>query len=379
MTISPGTKPRLPSHYYVLYEPPDSVGDEALIFVSKRRRIAIKGTLFREFLRSVVPMLDGRNTVAEIQAAAADLFPANEVTSALELLARHHLLAEDEGVAPLAPQLNFFHELNESSSAMQERLAKATVTIVGLGGAGSLVAAHFAATGIRSLWLLDSSRVVETDSYFDPVFQNSDCGSPRAVVVAHALESRFPHLHITTNDQAAQSEEALVTAIAGSDLVVCCLDRGEASSLYKLNRACMAARIPWISCAVSGFEIVIGPAVRPSETPCYLCYTMRSVACTDRPEDAFGFQRFLDHRNRDDGSRRENLVFTAGLAANLLGLEAMKLLTGFAPSAITGAILVLDVMDMTMKKHTILQHPRCPVCFTAKTADEKMEATAAVG
>jgi molybdopterin-synthase adenylyltransferase len=368
VTISQETKPRLPSHYYVLYEPPDTSGDEALIFVSERRKIKVKGTLFREFHKTVLPLLDGQHTVAEIEATTADLFPPGEVTSALKLLAEHNLLTQQAGENggrsdQLQPQLNFFHELERQPQAVQERLTKATVSVLGLGGAGSLVAAGLAAAGVGRLRLLDSSVVLETDGYFDPVFVHCDRSQSRASVVQRAIKDRWPSVGIEVDERILENEAGIKAAVDGSDLVVCCTDRGEASALYKLNRTSMQTLIPWISCTVSGFEVLIGPLIRPHDTPCYVCYAMRSVACADEPEDEFAFHRFLDHRKRDDSSRRENLVFAAGLAANLLGLEALKFVTGIVPCATAGCILVVSVMEMTMKKHIVLRHPHCPVCY----------------
>lgn len=376
MTISPDTRPHLPTHYYVLYEAPDSKGEEALIFVCERRRVKIKGTLFREFLREVVPLLDGSHTVSEIEASLTDIFPTHEVTAALELLANQHLLSEngsDSGVsaevgASLAPQLNFFHEVSEQSNEMQGRLAKSTVSLLGLGGAGSLTAASLATAGVGHLRLLDTSPVLRTDGYFDPIFLHCG-GRTRADVLQREIENRWPHVNVKIDGHEIESEESLASSIAGSDLVICCLDRGQASYLYKLNRASMATRTPWISCSVSGFEVVIGPTIRPKETPCYLCYTMRSVACADNAEDEFKLQRFLDHRKRDDSGQRENLVFAVGLAASLAGLEAMKALTNVAPCASNGSVLVVDMLEMSMKKHVVLRHPRCPICFAEKTPE----------
>lgn len=377
MKISPDAKPRLPSHYYVLYEPPDADGDEALIFVSERRKVKVKGTLFREFQKAVLPLLDGEHTVVDIEAATADLFPPGEVGSALGLLAGQDLLTEDGGEnghasgrhAVLEPQLNFFHEVGRQPYAVQGRLAKNTVSMLGVSGAGSLVAVALAAAGVGRLRLLDSSRVVDTDRYFDPIFLHGDRGQSRAGVVQRVIESRWPDTVVDVNEAVLESEERIEAAIAGSDLVMCCADRGEASLLYKLNRAAMTHAIPWISCTVSGFEAVIGPLVRPHDTPCYVCYMMRSVACTEDPEEEFTFQRFLDRRKQDDSSRRENLVFAVGLAANLVGLEAMKSLARIAPCATVGAVVVASVVEMTMKRHVVLRHPRCPVCFEKRVPE----------
>lgn len=377
MKISPDVKPRLPSHYYVLYEPPDDKGDEALIFISERRKVKFKGTLFREFQRTVMPLLDGQHTVADIEERAADLFPPGEVSAALELLMGEHILSVDAGehgggsarLDRRAPQLNFFHELRMPPHVAEARLGKATVSLLGVSGAGSLIAAGLAAAGVGRLRLLDGSRVLETDAYFDPIFAGAQPGQTRAAVVQQSIASRWPQTTVHLEEHAPASEDEIAAATAGSNVVICCADRGLVSPLYRLNRAAMRTTIPWISCAVSGFEVVVGPFIEPRVTPCYVCYTMRSVACSDEPEDEFVFQRFLDRRKQDDSGRRENLVFANGFAANLVGLEALKFLTAVTSCATRGALVIANLVEMTMKRHVVLRHPRCPVCF-AKSADE---------
>ena len=108
-------KPRLPSHYYVRFEPPDSSGEEVLIFSSERRKIKLKGRSFREFFQAVLPLLDGAHSIEAIQAEVADLFAPEDLAQGLQLLADHNLLhdASEDSLPPavrtyLEPQLNFF-------------------------------------------------------------------------------------------------------------------------------------------------------------------------------------------------------------------------------------------------------------------------------
>src|SRR5262245_33257 len=111
-------RPRLPSHYYVYSEPPDTAGDEVLHIVCERRRVKIKGHSFREFVREVLPLLDGRHTVDEICAEVSDVFDAEDLHASLRLLAEHNLLEDATDDPPTAsmmssrmPQLNFFREI----------------------------------------------------------------------------------------------------------------------------------------------------------------------------------------------------------------------------------------------------------------------------
>lgn len=378
MTIADEMRPRLPSHYYVLYEPPDNDGDEALIFVSERRRVKVKGTLFREFLREVLPLLDGQHTIAQIRASVKDTFPPQEITSAIELLAQQHLITLNvsqwglpaEALESLTPQLNFFHEIGLPAEATQRRLAEATVSVLGLGGPGSSVAVGLAAAGVGRLRLIDSSVGVATDLYFNPMLASTDRGQDRANIVRRAIQSCSPRVEMAVYDRAIQNDDEMLSSISGSDLVICCADPGESSLFYKLNRACMTVGVPWTSCRVSGFEAVVGPTIRPRETACYLCYKMRSVSCAEDPESDFSLQQFLDHRKRDDSDRRENIVFAVGLAANLVALEGLKALTGIVPCPTLGAIIIVNVLETTMSRHLVLRHPACPACFPVESVPE---------
>ena len=94
-----------------------------------------------------------------------------------------------------------------------------------------------------------------------------------------------------------------------------------------------------------------------------MCYRMRVVAAAANPEEAFAFERYLDRRKTEDIGRRENLVFGAGIAANILGLETMKELTGLAAPTLVGRLLAVSLADLRIEKHTVLRKPWCPVCF----------------
>src|SRR5262245_48249418 len=150
-------KPLLPTHYSVWFEPPDEAGDEVLHFVSERKSLKLKGRSFREFHQRVVPLLDGLHSLEEIETATADIFPADELRDALAVLADQGILVDssDNAVAAevsqrLAPQINLFHDLAPGFT-LQDRLAKATVAVLGLSGAGAGVALSLAASGVGTI------------------------------------------------------------------------------------------------------------------------------------------------------------------------------------------------------------------------------------
>jgi molybdopterin-synthase adenylyltransferase len=364
--------PLLPSHYSLWFDPPDEAGDEALHIVSERRAIKLKGRAFREFRQHVVPLLDGQHTLEQIVAATADEFRAEDLLECLTLLHAQGLIVEGarpelsgDAARRRQPQLNLFHDL-APDAPLQANLAQATVAVIGLGGAGATAALALAAAGVGTLRLADAALWSTTDGYLAPFLADALADAPagvsRAQAVAARLRAAAGDVQVLVDEGPLQSEDDLRRAVAGAGYVVCCLDGAQANLAYKLNRVCLAASLPWITCALGGAEVAIGPAFRPGDGPCYMCWRMRLIACAGNPEDAFAHERWLDHRKQDDGGRRENLVFGAGLAGNLLALEVTKVLTGLAEPSLEGRLLTVRLTDLAIERHTVLRKPWCPAC-----------------
>jgi adenylyltransferase/sulfurtransferase len=373
--------PKLPTHFYTWCEPPDSSGDEVLRFVSERRRIKIKGHSFREFQQYVLPLLDGRHSIGEIQQSVSHVFSASDVEECLELLAAQNLLEEGQGeiasglglAQTATPQLNFLHEVGMNPLEVQERLMRSTVSIVGMSGPGAQCAVSLAIAGVGCLRCVDSLPVEQGDAYLAPLLSPAHVGMPRARAVAERIEACAPSCKTLVHDQAIGTDDEMLSAVAESHFVINCLDRGQASLAYKLNRACLKGGIRWTSGSLSGAEVVLGPTVHPFETSCYLCFKMRAVACAGNPEDEFTYERFLDQREQDDSSKRENIIFGSGLLSNWLGLEALKELAPIAEPSALGAIVVSNLLTMDCSKHVVLRKPWCPACFSEPQSEANYE------
>jgi molybdopterin-synthase adenylyltransferase len=366
----------LPTHYSVWFEPPDESGDEVLHIVSARRSLKLKGHSFREFHRRVLPLLDGRHSLEAIEQETADLFRPEDLSAALAMLSEQGVLVEGDeaelGVDPsarIATQLNFFHELKQSAADAQQRLAAATVAVFGLGGAGAATVLALGAAGVGTLRCIDALPIAKTDVYLSPFFTLDEVGRGRAISVAARVRASAPEVRVVCIDQPVESEDDVRSAISGAGFVVCCLDQAQSNLAYKLNRVCLADGLRWISCSLDGTEVTVGPAIHPGQSACYLCYQMRLVACAGNPEDSFAFQKYLDRRKSDDSGRRENLVFGAGLAANLLGVEVLKELTELAEPSLVGRILTVGLTDLSIQKHAVLRKPWCPACFPKAESD----------
>ncbi len=382
MPIGPSQRLRIPSHYYVYCNPPDKAGDEVLHFVSSNRRVKLKGYSFREFVHYVVPLLDGRHTFEEIHAKVSDLFAQEDLSTCLELLSENSLLEDvsawnlDEATQErLRPQLNLFHDLSPRPWEIQQKLQKARVTVFGLTGPGVVAARSLVAAGLGSLRCVDDSTLGPSDLYFCPEFQPRDCGVLRCDALKRHLTLEATAAVVETITNRLTNDEMIEQAISESDFVLNCIDEGNISLVYKLNRACLRTKIPWISAASSGFEVMLGPTVYPGETACYLCYRMRAVACADDPEARFDFESFLDRRKSDDCGQKANLVFGSGIAGHLAGMEVLKALCIPELLATRGRIQIVDLRDFSSVTHVVLRKPWCPACL-AHWDQENQEADA---
>jgi adenylyltransferase/sulfurtransferase len=348
-----------------------------LHFISEKRRIKLKGYAFREFQRLVVPLLDGRHTVGEIVEEVQDVFAADDLEAALQLLADQELLEEGDGeihltgdLAAIRPQLNLFHALGAAPREAQTRLEKATVSILGAGGAGATASLLLAACRVGTLRILDASSVAPADTYLAPEFSLEDVGFLRAEALSRKIRSVSPEVNCIVQVQALESDDDVLTAIGASDFVLGSVDAGQSSLLYKLNRVCRKNGIPWIATTTSAIEVVVGPAVAPQDKACYLCYKMRVVACSENPEDEFAFQSFLDRRKRDDSAQRENNVFGTVLAGNLAALEIIKAISRISPVVTHGQVVIFDLLNLSTTKHQVLRKPWCPVCYPNAATSE---------
>ena len=82
--------------------------------------------------------------------------------------------------------------LPQLGEAGQQRIEKASVLIVGVGGIGCPVATYLASSGVGRLVLNDFDTVDETNLGRQPLFTPDDVGDPKATVAAERLLALNP-------------------------------------------------------------------------------------------------------------------------------------------------------------------------------------------
>ncbi|MFT4226174.1 TOMM precursor leader peptide-binding protein [Micropruina sp.] len=154
--------------------------------------------------------------------------------------------------------------------------------------------------------------------------------------------------------------EELAERVAGRDLVICAVDPGWAAVRTWVNRACLDAGTPALFVAFEGSYASLGPLVLPGEGPCYLCWRMRALACSDDFEVAMAREESLDATRAALG--RPLLPGLRETAWGIVLRETLALTTSALPPELPGTVLLLDQLKGTSTRNPVTPRPDCPAC-----------------
>ena len=271
--------------------------------------------------------------------------------------------------ARMATQLNFFRELKQSAADTQQRLAAATVAVFGLGGAGAATVLALGAAGVGTPLHRCPADREDRCVPVSVLHPGGGGAGPRSAWPAECRRA-LPRFGLSASTSLSSRKTMSAQPSPWAGFVVCCLDQAQSNLAYKLNCVCLADGLRWISCSLDGTEVTVGPAIHPGQRPaCYLCYQMRLVACAGNPEDSFAFQKIWIDARATTVADEKTSCSGPGLAANLLGVEVLKELTGLAEPSLVGRILTVGLTDLSIEKHAVLRKPWCPACFPKAESD----------
>ena len=227
--------------------------------------------------------------------------------------------------------------LAEIGGPGQQRLARARVLIVGVGGVGGPAALYLAAAGVGTLGLIDGDTVAVSNLQRQILFSGDDIGRAKVEAGAERLTALNPHVRVETHAQALTGDNA-AALIAGHDVVLDGTD--DFDTRFLVNAACVAAGVPRGSGALGRWRGQVGVFVG---RPCYRCLV------PDIPPDA------------ETCARVGVVGALAGIVGSMAALETIKLITG-AGEPLTGRLLLYDSLAATARTVRVAANPDCPIC-----------------
>jgi molybdopterin/thiamine biosynthesis adenylyltransferase/rhodanese-related sulfurtransferase len=230
--------------------------------------------------------------------------------------------------------------LPEIGAAGQQKLADASVLVVGAGGLGSPAGLYLAAAGVGRIGLLDHDRIEISNLQRQVLFATDQIGQGKARTGKARLDALNPGLQVIAHEEklTARNVERL---FAPYDVILDGTDR--LATRYLINDACVLLGKPLVSAAIHRFE---GQAMTylPGRSPCYRCLY------PDSPEDLI-----------PSCATAGVLGVLPGVMGSLQATEAIKLLVGIG-EPLAGRLLLYDALTLSFNEFRFARRADCAVC-----------------
>jgi adenylyltransferase/sulfurtransferase len=234
----------------------------------------------------------------------------------------------------------------------QERLRRARVLLVGMGGLGSPVALYLAAAGVGTLGLVDFDRVEESNLQRQILYGQSDLGQPKVEAAARRLAETNPWVRCELHAVRFSAVNA-AALIDSYDLVVDGTDNFP--TRYLLNDACVFSRRRFVYGSIYRFEGQVSVFGAPGG-PCYRCLF------PDPPPPGLV-------PSCEEGGVLGVLPGTIGAAQ---ATEALKILLGIG-QPLQGRLLVYEALRARWREVRVARDSACPVCGDEPSIRELVE------
>ena len=228
--------------------------------------------------------------------------------------------------------------LPEIGEEGQQRLGKAKVLIVGLGGLGSISSYYLAAAGVGHLRIVDRDGVEVGNLNRQLLHSTDDLGRPKVESASEKLLRLNPACYV--QPMIVNIRDGNASALAkGCNLIIDAT--GNVGTRHVLNRASLEKQIPFIYGGINGWNGMAATFI-PGKTGC--------LACLFPPERPSG-----------GGPSIPALGPTAGVIASIQSMEALRILLGLPPQ-LAGRLLTFRGLEMRFLSTPVGQDPECPLC-----------------
>lgn len=242
-----------------------------------------------------------------------------------------------------------------SSWDPQVRLRNARVTVVGIGGTGGVAALALAASGVGHLHCVDPDVVELSNLCRQVLYTEDDLGVPKVDAAVARLRRLNSDIEVSGERRRIGSVEDVIPLARDCDVLLLTADRPPEVRVWT-NRACLAARRPWVDAGYHGPLVQVGVYV-PGIGGCWEC--MRA-AMRDQHYAVGGNP--VDAPDRGVAVAHAVAAAPAGFSGYLAAHQVTALLTG-VPVVTPGQIQAVNLgaLDAPFTQADP-QRPDCPAC-----------------
>ncbi|MCC6725886.1 MAG: ThiF family adenylyltransferase [Saprospiraceae bacterium] len=230
----------------------------------------------------------------------------------------------------------------QESCLRQERVSKAHVAVIGIGGIGNYFALSLAASGIGKMSLVDSDTVETSNLSRQILFSAADIGQPKAEAAKHRLLLTNPACQIEPYIGMIDSKSALrslLERIAPVDYLILSADQAVELPLWASDLR-KEFNFKAVKCGYMGYQGLIGPFFGP-DTPGYdELFQSWAGLIASQDETVKGYHA----RHAAPASSASNAIF-----ANIACLEVLKDLSGTGHVNLMGKRLLFNLKTLEMR------------------------------
>ena len=232
--------------------------------------------------------------------------------------------------------------LPEVGEAGQDRLRRAKVLVIGLGGLGSPVSLYLAAAGVGTLGLADHDTVDLSNLHPQILHPTGAIGQMKTASAQEALETLNPECRLVLHEGGITPHNAL-GIFQQYDLIVDGSDNFP--TRYLVNDAAFLAGKPVVYGSIFQFEGQVSVFHPATGGPCYRCLFPEIPAPGTVPNCA----------------EAGVLGALCGIIGSWQASEALKWILGIGEPLI-GTIKVIDTLSGRDHLVTLKKDPSCPLC-----------------
>jgi len=326
------------------------VSDEQVVLKRGVHELLISGPEAAEVTRLVVARLRDTSDIDELlvefpeslQAAADQLLRALRASRLVgEGYEEIAAASSDLALTADSPQWAFFSALDAAPGTMQAKLRSATLAVVGINQTSRSLVHSLMLAGLGRIWTVSH-----------PVLDNHDAVDGWDADVTEWAKSGRLHSSSDTDTDAA---------LGAANLTVAASDFGRAEALLEVNRRAVASGIPFLPVWLEQDAGFVGPLGVARETACLRCFADRrdgpGRARPGLPIIAIQSAEPVDLEASDAWVR-----LFAAVCGRIAAMEALKFLTGCAPSGAVGRSMEVSSRTLALCARRVLKLPRCPDC-----------------
>jgi bacteriocin biosynthesis cyclodehydratase domain-containing protein len=256
--------------------------------------------------------------------------------------------------ARFARQLPYFAEFGDAG-AVQLRLRRSTVAVLGCGGLGTWALGALACLGIGRFTLIDDDVVELSNLNRQVLYGCRDVGRPKAECAAEWVRALDHDVEVRAIRRRVSGPRDAAEAIEGANVLLLAADWPPYELGRWVNRACVDAGVPFVTAGQQPPLLKVGPTFVPGRGPCFACHERRLAAAFPL------YPQVADHR-RLHPAPAITLGPASGVVGTLMALEIMHLLVGPGPVATQGRALLIDMQTLEQRWEAFERDPGCPVC-----------------